>query len=127
MNLSDDKLIEPQQKLIVIVGPTGVGKTAVAMELAQRISGEIVNADSMQVYLGMDIGTAKPTREERERVRFHLLDLTTPDRQFTVADWKQAAEQALADIRSRGNVPIVCGGTGLYIRALLDNWSLAGT
>ena len=127
MNPSDDKKNRPDGNLIVLLGPTAVGKTAVALELAQRLNGEIVNADSMQVYQGMDIGTAKPTPHERKLVRFHLLDMTTPDIQFTVADWKEYAERALEDIRTRGKAPILCGGTGLYIRALLDNWTLAGT
>ncbi|HLJ54369.1 MAG TPA: isopentenyl transferase family protein, partial [Chthonomonadaceae bacterium] len=114
-------------RLIVIVGPTAAGKTAAAVELAGRIGGEIVSADSMQVYRHMDVGTAKPGTEERRRTPFHLLDIADPDRQISVADWKELAQRAIADIRSRGNAPIVCGGTGLYVRALLDNWSLAGT
>lgn len=112
---------------IVIVGPTAVGKTAVALDLAERIRAEIVNADSMQVYRGMDIGTAKPTPEEQARVRFHLLDVVTPDIQFTVSEWKAQAEAALLDIAQRGKRAIVCGGTGLYIRALLDDWTLGET
>lgn len=118
----------PEKPLpVVLVGPTATGKTAAAVELAARIGGEIVNADSMQVYRGMEIGTAKPGPEERARVPFHLLDLVTPDQPFTVADWKERAEDAIAEIVGRGRWPIVCGGTGLYVRALLDDWTLAET
>ena len=111
----------------MIVGPTASGKTEAAVALAERIGGEIINADSMQVYRGMDIGTAKPSPLQRERVPFHLLDVTTPDQQYTVSDWKEMAANAIADVSARGRKPIVCGGTGLYIRALLDDWSLAAT
>lgn len=112
---------------IAVVGPTATGKTDAALALAERIGGEIINADSMQVYTGMDIGTAKPSAAERERVPFHLLDLSTPDAQVTVAEWKRRAEAAISDIISRGKRPILCGGTGMYLRALLENWSLAET
>jgi tRNA dimethylallyltransferase len=104
-----------------------VGKTDAAIELAQRIGGEIVSADSMQVYRTMDIGTAKPGPEERARAAFHLIDIATPDQQVTVSQWKELAESAIADIEQRDRTAIVCGGTGLYIRALLDGWSLART
>ncbi len=112
---------------VVIVGSTAVGKTATAIALAERWNAEIINADSMQIYVGMDIGTAKPTQEERQRAPFHLLDIVEPSVQFSVAEWKQRAETAYLDIVSRGKNAIVCGGTGLYIRALLDNWTLAQT
>jgi tRNA dimethylallyltransferase len=112
---------------VVLVGPTATGKTAAAILLAERIGGEIINADSMQVYREMDIGTAKPTPEEQARVPFHLLDVVTPDMPFNVSEWKQRAENALSDIVARGNRPLVCGGTGMYVRALLDDWTLAET
>lgn len=112
---------------IVLVGPTATGKTAAAIALSERIGGEIINADSMQVYRGMDIGTAKPTPEEQARVPFHLLDVVTPDAPFNVSEWKQRAEHALSDIVARGKNPLVCGGTGMYVRALLDDWTLAET
>lgn len=112
---------------IVIAGATATGKTAVALRVAAELNGEIINADSMQVYRGLDIGTAKPGPEERRQARFHLVDIADPGRPFTVADWKQAAEEAIAGIVSRGRRPVVCGGTGLYIRSLLDGWSLAST
>ena len=112
---------------IAIVGPTATGKTEAALALAERIGGEIINADSMQVYLGMDIGTAKPSATERARIPFHLLDIARPDAQVTVAEWKRRAEAAISDITGRGKRPILCGGTGMYLRALLENWSLAET
>ena len=113
--------------LLVLVGPTAVGKTAVAIEVAQRIQGEIVNADSMQVYRHMDIGTAKPTSQDRAAAQFHVIDIAEPGHQVTVSEWRAGAEAAIADIRIRGKRPILCGGTGLYIKALLENWKLAGT
>ena len=112
---------------IAIVGPTATGKTDAALELAERIGGEIVNADSVQVYRGLDIGAAKPDQEAQARVRFHLLNVADPNQQFTVSDWKTQAEAAIEDIFRRGRQPIVCGGTGLYIRALVEDWSLAAT
>jgi tRNA dimethylallyltransferase len=112
---------------IVLVGPTASGKTAVSVELAERMDGEIINADSMQVYRGMDIGTAKPDSEARCRVAFHLLDIVSPEETFTVADWKERAEAALHDITRRGKRTIISGGTGLYIKALLEDWTLAQT
>ncbi|CCW34292.1 tRNA isopentenyltransferase MiaA [Chthonomonas calidirosea] len=113
--------------IIVITGPTAVGKTDVAMALAERVAGEIVNADSMQVYIGMDIGTAKPTPDQRQRIPFHLIDIVPPDYPFSVAEWKERALAAIADITARGKQAILCGGTGMYLRALLEDWNLAGT
>lgn len=104
--------------LIVLVGATAVGKSSLAFALAERVGGEIVAADSMQVYRGLDIGTAKPSAEERRRVPHHLLDLVEPDQPFTAADYVRLATSTIADIRSRRRLPILVGGTGLYIRAL---------
>lgn len=108
--------------LVVIVGPTGVGKTALAVELALILGGEVVSADSMQVYKGMDIGTAKPTPEERKGVPHHLIDVVTPDTPFNVARYRDMAHAVIADIHARGALPILCGGTGLYVRAVLDEF-----
>jgi len=108
--------------LICVVGPTGVGKTEFALELAEAIGGEIVNADSRQVYRGMDIGTAKPTPEERARVPHHLLDVVAPGEPFSAGTFVRLADAAVADIRARGRVPLVVGGTGLYVRALVDGF-----
>ncbi len=105
--------------VIVIVGPTASGKSAVGMELARRTGGEIVSADSMQVYLGMDIGTAKATPQERAAVPHHLIDVARPDEIFSVARYQELAAEAVSDIWDRGRLPIVVGGTGLYIDALI--------
>ncbi|HUG35969.1 MAG TPA: tRNA (adenosine(37)-N6)-dimethylallyltransferase MiaA, partial [Candidatus Limnocylindrales bacterium] len=105
--------------LLVIVGPTGVGKTAAAVRLAGRIPMEAVNADSRQVYRGMDIGTGKPTAEERRALRHHLLDVVRPDEPYHAQRFRSDALGAIADIRARGRLPVVVGGTGLYVRALL--------
>jgi tRNA dimethylallyltransferase len=105
--------------LLVIVGPTGVGKTAVAVRLASALPLEAVNADSRQVYRGMDIGTGKPTTEERARLPHHLIDVVDPDERYHVARFRMEALEALAGIRTRGRLPVVVGGTGLYVRSLL--------
>lgn len=105
--------------LIVLVGPTAAGKSSIALAVAERVGGEIVAADSMQVYRGFDIGTAKPSAAERSRVPHHLLDLVKPDQPFTAADYVRLASAAIVEIRARGHLPIVVGGTGLYVRALL--------
>lgn len=104
--------------LVVICGPTASGKTALALDLAQRYDAEIVSADSRQVYRGMDIGTAKASAEERARVPHHLLDVVDPDQDFTVADFTRLAREAIAGIHGRGRLPLVVGGTGLYLQAL---------
>ena len=109
--------------LIVILGQTASGKSALAMELAQRFNGEIIAADSRTVYKGLDIGTAKPTAGDQKEVRHHLLDVVEPDEQFTVADFQVKARQVIADIASRGKVPMLVGGTGLYIDALIYDFS----
>jgi tRNA dimethylallyltransferase len=111
--------------VLCIVGPTATGKSALGIELAKHLSGEVLSADSMQVYRGMDIGTAKVTREEQQGVPHHLLDLVSPDVRFTVADWVQRADAAISEIHARGNLPIVVGGTGLYIRAITEDLSFA--
>jgi tRNA dimethylallyltransferase len=108
--------------IVVVVGPTASGKTALAVELAERFGGEVVNADSRQVYRFMDIGTAKPTAAERVRAPHHLIDIRNPDEPFGLADFLDAARQAIGDITSHGRLPIVAGGTGQYVRALLDGW-----
>ena len=109
-----------RRPLIVILGPTGVGKSAAAIELALRFGGEIINADSMQVYRGFDIGTAKPSPDDRCRVPHHLLDIVEPTVQFTAADFAARAAAAIRLIRDRGRLPFVVGGTGLYLKSLVD-------
>ncbi|MBI4212142.1 MAG: tRNA (adenosine(37)-N6)-dimethylallyltransferase MiaA [Deltaproteobacteria bacterium] len=105
--------------LIIICGPTASGKTKVSLALAKLFGGEVISADSQQVYRGMDIGTAKPTPEEQILVRHHLIDVATPDEQFHVGRYLQLADQAIADIDKRGRKVVVVGGTGLYITSLL--------
>ena len=106
--------------LLVIAAPTASGKTALAMRLAEQLGGEIVSCDSLAVYRLMEIGTAKPTAAERARIPHHCLDLYWPDEACTAGDYARAARAAIAGIRERGKIPIVAGGTGLYLRALLD-------
>jgi tRNA dimethylallyltransferase len=114
-------LDEGQTPLAVIVlGPTGSGKTALSLALAERFAGEIVSCDSVAVYRGMELGTAKPTAAERMRVRHHLIDVTTPNEPFTAGEYSRQARAALNDIAARGKLPIVTGGTGLYLRALTE-------
>jgi len=105
-------------KLIIILGPTAVGKSEIALELAQATGAEIVNADSQQVYRCMDIGTGKPSKAERERVPHHVIDVVDPSEEFNVAAYRRLAMVSLDDIDKRGRKAIVCGGTGLYIKAL---------
>ncbi len=107
-------------KIIAIVGPTAVGKTALAIELARRYNGEIISCDSMQVYRGMDIGTAKPTKEELAQIKHHLIDIKMPNENFSCADYAVLAKKAIADIERRGKTPIFCGGTGLYLDSVIE-------
>ncbi|GAC1415979.1 MAG: tRNA (adenosine(37)-N6)-dimethylallyltransferase MiaA [Acidobacteriaceae bacterium] len=109
--------------VIVLAGPTASGKTALALTLAERFGGEIVSCDSVCVYRGLEIGAAKPTPEERARVPHHLLDVASPDESFTAGDYSRLAREAIRGISARGRLPIVAGGTGLYLRALLDGLS----
>ena len=108
--------------LLVIAGPTATGKTRLAIEVSQRLGGEVINADSMQIYRYMDIGTAKPTLEEQQRARFHLIDIVGPDQPYSVAEFKRDALAAATGIHGRGKLPILCGGTGLYIRAVTEGF-----
>lgn len=110
--------------LIVIVGPTAVGKTAVALRLAEEFNGEIVSADSRQVYREMDIGTAKPTPEELARVPHHLIDIVAPDETFHVAQFQAMAYAAIDEVHARGKVPFLVGGTGQYVRAVIEGWQI---
>lgn len=106
--------------LVALLGPTGSGKTALSLALARRFHGEVVSCDSVAVYRHMEIGTAKPSLEERHQVPHHLLDILPPDHFCTAGDYSRLARQAIAEITARGHLPIVTGGTGLYLRALLD-------
>ncbi|MBM4319901.1 MAG: tRNA (adenosine(37)-N6)-dimethylallyltransferase MiaA [Deltaproteobacteria bacterium] len=112
-------LASARPPLLVMVGPTASGKTDLAIELAEALGGEIVSADSVQVYRGLDIGSGKATAEQRARVPHHCLDLVAPDQLFDAASYRRHAEAALADLYARGRLAVVTGGTGLYVRALL--------
>ncbi len=109
---------EQRYKALAVTGPTASGKTALAIRLAEALGGEIVSLDSMQIYRGMDIGTAKATAEEQTRVRHHMIDILTPTESFSAADYAERAEACAIDIAKRGKVPIFCGGTGLYLEAV---------
>ena len=106
--------------LVILLGPTASGKTALSLQLAEAFNGEIVSCDSVAVYRGMDLGSAKPSAEERARVPHHLVDVTEPDRPYTAGDYSREARGAIARIAARGRLPIVTGGSGLYLRALVD-------
>jgi tRNA dimethylallyltransferase len=109
-----------QPLLVVLLGPTASGKTALSLQLAQRFRGEIISCDSVAVYRGMDLGSAKPSREERARVPHHLLDVAAPNQLYTAGDYSRDARAAIAGIVARGRLPIVTGGSGLYLRALIE-------
>lgn len=106
--------------VLFIIGPTAVGKSELALNLAQKLSGEIISADSMQVYRGMDIGTGKPTQQEQKKIRHHLIDICSPARSFSVFDFYKHAVKAIFEIQDRKKMPIVVGGTGFYVRSLLE-------
>lgn len=108
-----------QPKVIVICGPTASGKTALSIELAKKINGEIISSDSMQIYKDMDIGTAKPSQEEMQGIKHYLLDFVEPDQRYSVAEYKKDAEKAIGEILSKGKTPIIVGGTGLYVDSLI--------
>ena len=108
--------------ILVIVGPTAVGKTELAVKVAQRLNAEIISADSMQIYRGMDVGTAKPTPEEQGGIVHHMIDVVDPDQDFTVAQYQEMVEEILASISARGKRALLTGGTGLYVKAVIDGF-----
>lgn len=110
-----------KQKLIVVAGPTASGKTRLAIDIAKKVNGEIIGADSMQIYKYMNIGTAKPTEEELSEARHHLIDFLEPDADFSVADYVPLAHKTIAETAKRGHIPILCGGTGLYINSVVND------
>lgn len=116
-----------KERVVVILGPTATGKSHCAIEVAKRMNGEIISGDSMLVYQKMNIGTAKPDAAELSAVPHHMVDILPPDAEFNVVDFKQQAEKLITDIASRGKLPIVAGGTGLYIKALLENYDFNST
>jgi tRNA dimethylallyltransferase len=115
---------EAPAPLIAVVGPTGVGKTRMAVSLCQRLSGEVISADSRQIYRGLDIGTDKPSREQRSLVPHHLVDILDPDEEFTLAQYQEFAYRAIDSVLAKGKVPFLVGGTGLYVRAVLEGFSI---
>jgi tRNA dimethylallyltransferase len=118
------ELDREQSSLLAIVGPTAVGKTALAIALAQALGGEIVSADSRQVYRSMDIGTAKPSGAERDAAPHHLLDVADPDEEFSLARYHDLAMEAIEQIAARGRLPLLVGGTGQYVAAVLEGWRI---
>jgi tRNA dimethylallyltransferase len=123
--VSDPAAASSHSPVLALVGATAVGKSEIALELARRLNGEIVSVDSMQVYRGMDIGTAKPSFEQRSEIPHHLVDVVDITGSFDAAEFVQLAKQAVKEIRVRGHLPILCGGTGLYIRAFFDGLGAA--
>jgi tRNA dimethylallyltransferase len=117
----EDNIKNDKPKIVVICGPTASGKTALGIKVAQQANGEIISSDSMQIYKDMDIGTAKPTPEERAQAVHHLVDFVSPDQRYSVADFKKDATEKIEDILSRGKLPIIVGGTGLYVNSLIHN------
>ncbi len=113
--------------LLVLAGPTAAGKTAMAVRVAEAVGGEIISADAFQIYRGMAVGTAQPTAQERARARFHLVAELEPTAPFTVADFQSRAARAIEEVWQRGNLPVLCGGTGLYLRALLRHFAIPAT
>ncbi|HRH30825.1 MAG TPA: tRNA (adenosine(37)-N6)-dimethylallyltransferase MiaA [Candidatus Paceibacterota bacterium] len=113
-----------KQKIVVILGPTATGKSDFAVELAKKINGEIISADSRQVYIGLDIGSGKITKKEMKGVPHHLLDVTNPKKEFSVADYKKLADKKIEEIISRGKIPIIVGGTGFYIDSVINDSQL---
>lgn len=112
--------VTSRRRVAAIVGPTAVGKTSLSLEVAERLGAEIVSVDSMQIYTGMDIGTAKASPDDRERVSHHLLDLRPPSHDLSVAEFQALARDAIAGIHERGRLPLLVGGSGLYLRAVVD-------
>jgi tRNA dimethylallyltransferase len=121
-----DEAAPDAPKLVVIAGPTAVGKTYAGIELALRFGGEVVNADSRYLYRGMDIGVAKPDMAERRGVPHHLIDVVDPDQEMSLATYQALAYQAIAEVVARGNVPLLVGGTPLYVNAVVEGWHIPG-
>ncbi len=117
-----DDPLDVRRTVVVIVGPTAAGKTELSLRLAPALDGEIISADSRQIYRGMDIGTAKPTPTERAAVPHHLLDVVDPDRMLTLAEYQRMAYECIAEIQARGRLPFLVGGTGQYVRAVVEGW-----
>lgn len=124
-NKGSVKRLDSKQKLLVIIGPTAVGKTKLSIELAKRFNGEIISGDSMQIYRGMDIGTAKIKPEEMEGIPHHLIDIREPDESFSVAEFQQLVRAKISEIAKKGKLPIIVGGTGLYIQSVIYDYQFS--
>ena len=124
MNNWDTRSPITNYQLLFVVGPTAVGKSSFAIELAERIGGEIISADSRYLYRGMDIGTAKPSLADRARVPHHLIDVADPDQPWSLAEYIPTCKRLIQEILERKNMPLLVGGTGQYVRALLEGWSM---
>jgi tRNA dimethylallyltransferase len=111
-----------REQIVALVGPTAVGKTELSLQLAQDLDGEIISADSMQIYKGMDIGTAKASTQERELIPHHMLDIIEPEEEFSVADYQEQVDQLIPEIVERNNLPMLVGGTGLYVKSLIEGF-----
>lgn len=114
-----------KKKLVVLIGPTAVGKTKTSIELAKHFNGEIISGDSMQIYKGMDIGTAKITKEEMDGIQHHLIDIKAPNESFSAAEFQQIVREKIIEISSRGKLPMIVGGTGLYIQSVLYDYQFS--
>jgi tRNA dimethylallyltransferase len=119
------KILDSKQKLLVIIGPTAVGKTKLSIEMAKRFNGEIISGDSMQIYRAMDIGTAKIQEEEMEGIPHHLIDIRDPDESFSVAEFQQLVRAKITEIAEKGKLPIIVGGTGLYIQSVIYDYQFS--
>jgi tRNA dimethylallyltransferase len=119
------KILDSKQKLLVIIGPTAVGKTKLSIEMAKKYNGEIISGDSMQIYRGMDIGTAKIKTDEMEGVPHHLIDIRDPDESFSVAEFQQLVRAKITEIAQKGKLPIIVGGTGLYIQSVIYDYQFS--
>lgn len=117
----------PERAILAVVGPTAVGKTETALRIAEALNAEVISVDSRLFYRGMDIGTAKPTLEERARVPHHLIDVADPDEVWSLAVFQQAAQRAIAEVHARGRLPLLVGGTGQYLRAVMEAWEPPST
>ena len=111
-----------KSKLLILAGPTAIGKTALSIDIAKKIKAEIISGDSMQVYRGMDIGTGKITEDEMDGIPHHMIDILNPDETFSVSDFQNQVERLVSDIEARGKLPMLVGGTGHYIKALIDGY-----
>jgi tRNA dimethylallyltransferase len=119
------KILDSKQKLLVIIGPTAVGKTKLSIEMAKRYNGEIISGDSMQIYRGMDIGTAKITKDEMDGIPHHLIDIKEPDENFSVAEFQILVRAKIDEIAKKGKLPIIAGGTGLYIQSVIYDYQFS--